>query len=192
MIQLSEKYIGLAKRHWKVVTISTAIVVCSMSYIVYRGTNATKTTYQTATVTKGTIVSTITASGKALSTSILPISTTTSGIVKKVYVKDGDKAYKGQKIAEITPDTDGELANAKAYASLQSALNGYRSSQATLANTLDQLKGHELDESFSQKETRTKVEFANDNAWNGLAQARLPINKLHLLLSPHIQGRYLI
>ncbi len=173
MIQIVQKYIGLAKRHWKVVTIATAIVVCSMSYIVYRGTNATKTTYQTATVTKGTIVSTITASGKALSTSILPISTTTSGIVKKVYVKDGDKVYKGQKIAEITPDTDGELANAKAYASLQSALNGYRSSQATLANTLDQLKGHELDESFSQKETRTKVEVANDNAWNGLAQARL-------------------
>jgi macrolide-specific efflux system membrane fusion protein len=156
-----------------------------MWYVVGKNTKAT-TTFQTATVKKGTVVSTITASGKALSTSILPISTTTSGIVKKVYVKDGDKVYKGQKIAEITPDTDGELANAKAYASLQSALNGYRSSQATLANTLDQLKGHELDESFSQKETRTKAEVSNDNAWNGLAQARLSYQQTSpIIIAPY-------
>lgn len=162
-----------AKKHWKMPAIAAAILVCSMSYIVYRGTKSTAVTYQTATVTKGTVVSTITASGKALSTSILPISTSTSGIVKKVYVKDGDKVYKGQKIAEITPDTDGQLSNAKAYASLLSAENGYRSSQASLANTYDQVKGHESDETFAQKETRTRAEVSNDNAYNNLAQARL-------------------
>lgn len=186
MIQIVQKYIRLAKKHWKITAIVATIVVCSILYVVYRGTNTLKTTYQTATVKKGTVVSTITASGKAISTSILPISTSTSGIVKKVYVKDGDKVYKGQKIAEITPDTDGELANAKAYASLQSALNGYRSSQASLANTLDQLKGHELDESFAQKETRTKAEVANDNAFNGLAQARLSYQQTSpIIIAPY-------
>lgn len=174
-----------AKKHWKLTIIALLLVAGSMWYVVSKNTTA-KTTYQTATVAKGTVVSTITASGKALSTSILPISTTTSGIVSKVYVTDGQKVFKGQKIAEITPDTDGELANAKAYASLQSALNSYRSSQASLANTLDQLKGHELDESFSQKETRTKAEVSNDNAWNALAQARL----LYQQTSPVIIAPY--
>lgn len=161
-----------AKEHWKISIVLLLVVIGVVWYLVSKN-GSTEVTYQTATVQKGTVVSTITASGKALSTSILPISTSTSGIVKKVYVKDGDKVYKGQKIAVITPDTDGELANAKAYASLQSALNSYRSTQASLANTYDQIKGHESDETFTQKETRTKAETANDNAYNNLAQARL-------------------
>lgn len=161
-----------AKNHWKLTAIALTLVAGSMWYVISKNT-ATKTTYQTSTVQKGTVVSTITASGKAIPTSILPISTSTSGIVKKVYVKDGDKVYKGQKIAEITPDTDGQLANVKAYASLLSAENSYRSSQASLANTYDQVKGHDNDETFAQKETRTKAEVANDNAYNNLAQARL-------------------
>lgn len=143
-----------------------------MWYLINKNTS-TKTTYQTATVEKGTVVSTITASGKALSTSILPISTSTSGIVKKVYVKDGDKVYKGQKIAEITPDTDGQLANVKAWNSLLSAQNSYRSSQASLAVTYDEIKGHDSDETLAMKETRTRAEVSNDNAYNNLVQARL-------------------
>lgn len=172
MIQFVQKYFSLAKKHWKVTLTVFLLVAGSMWYVGSKNSKA-KTTYQTSTVQKGTVVQTITASGKAISTSILPISTSTSGIVKKVYVKDGNKVYKGQKIAEITPDTDGELANAKAYASLQSALNSYRSSQASLANTYDQIKGHDNDETLTMKETRTKAEVSNDNAYNNLAQARL-------------------
>lgn len=167
-----QKYLLLAKTYWKV-SISIILLIAGGIWYSVSKNSVAKTSYQTATVAKGTVVSTITASGKALSTSILPISTSTSGIVKKVYVKDGDKVYKGQKIAEITPDTDGELANVKAYTSLQSALNTYRSTQASIAYTYDQIKGHEADETLAMKETRTKAEVANDNAYNNLAQARL-------------------
>lgn len=140
--------------------------------------NKSTVTYQTSTVAKGTIVSTISASGKALTTNILAIDTQASGVVKKVYVKDGDKVYAGQKIAEITLDSAGALANAKSYASLVSAQNSvnssnnsYRSTQASLATVYDQIKGHDSDETLVQKETRTKSEVANDNAYDSLRSA---------------------
>jgi len=89
--------------------------------------NSSKVTYQTSTVQKGTIVSTISASGRAISTSVLPISTDTSGIVTKVYVKDEDKVVKGQKIADITTDQAGQ----QQYAS---ALSGYYSAESALVS----------------------------------------------------------
>lgn len=135
-------------------------------------------TYQTGEVTKGTIVSSVAASGKALTTNILAIDTQASGVVKKVYVKDGDKVYAGQKIAEVTLDSSGSLANAKAYASyvsaqnsVNSANNSYRVSQAALASVYDQLKGHENDETYAQKETRTRAEVSNDNAYDSMRSA---------------------
>lgn len=88
--------------------------------------------YQTSTVQKGTVVSTISASGKAISTSILPISTDASGIVSKVYVKDGDKVVKGQKIAAITLDTDGQKQYSSALASYLSSKNSLASANSGL------------------------------------------------------------
>lgn len=153
------------------------ILVFSILYIVNRG-NKNKTTYQTATATKGTIVSTISASGKVLSTNTFSINTQATGVVKKVYVVDGDVVKAGQKISEISLDSDGALANTKAWAalissqnSLGSANNSYRSSQASLQNVYDQVKGHDSDETLVQKETRTKAEVANDNAFDGIRSA---------------------
>lgn len=85
---------------------------------------SSKVQYQTSTVQKGTVVSTISASGRALSTSVLPINTQASGIVKSVYVKDGDKIVKGQKIADITLDTTGEQQYLQALSSYLSAKSG--------------------------------------------------------------------
>ena len=134
---------------------------------------SSKVQYQTATVTKGTVVATISASGKVLTTNTLAINTQASGVVKKVYVKDGDMVVAGQRLADIELDSDGTLANAKAYASLVSAQNsvnsansGYRSTQASLANVYSQISGHSTDETLAQKETRTKSEVANDNAYD--------------------------
>jgi macrolide-specific efflux system membrane fusion protein len=83
----------------------------------------TKVTYQTTTVQKGTVVSTVSASGKALTAGILTISTQASGIVKKVYVADGDTVYAGRKIADITLDSAGQQAYSQALASYLSAKN---------------------------------------------------------------------
>ena len=138
--------------------------------------------YQTSVVEKGTIVSSITASGTIISSNINNITTQASGTVKKVYISDGDEVKKGQVIAEIELDTQGAQNQAQAYSSylsasigLTSANNGYRSAQASAEKVLDDVKGHDADETFAQKETRTKAEVARDNAYDSI---RLAVAKL--------------
>lgn len=94
-----------------------------------------QTTYQTATVEKGTLIQTVTASGQIINSNYLPITTQASGTVKTVYVKDGEKVVAGQKIAEVTLDTAGQQKNTQAWSSYQSAKNSYANAQAQL-NTL--------------------------------------------------------
>lgn len=183
-----KKIFDWAKKHWKMTAIAAAILVCSISYMVYRGTSTAKTTYQTAKIEKGTLISSISASGNVLTTNTLSISTESSGVVKKVYVKDGDKVYIGQKLAEITLDSAGTLANTKAWASLTAAQNSYRSSQASLFNVYDQIKGHESDETFAQKETRTKAEVTNDNAWANLVTANLTYKQTSPIITAPFSG----
>lgn len=109
----------------KRLVIGAAVVVFLIGLgIFFSRKNSSKIIYQTSTVQKGTIVSSVSASGKVLITSVLPIKTQASGVVKAVYVKDGDKVYAGQKIAEITLDSAGLQASAQAYSSYLSAKKG--------------------------------------------------------------------
>ncbi len=165
------------KKRWIGVIILVLVLIFGVWKLVSSKSSGIE--YQTSVVTKGTVVSTISASGKVLTTNTLSINTQASGVVKKVYIKDGDKVFAGQKLAEIELDSDGTLANAKAYASLisaqnsvNSANNSYRSTQASLANIYDQLKGHDADETLAQKETRTKAEVSNDNAYDQMKSAQ--------------------
>lgn len=155
-----------------------------------------KITYQTAKVEKGTIVSTISASGSIVSSNFIPISTNATGVVKDVFIKEGQKVYKGQKIARVELDIEGEQRLASAYSSLvsasnnlNSANNNLRQAQATLERVYDEIKGHDSDETFAMKETRTKAEVAKDNAYDSLksAQANLDVASYNYrLASPDI------
>ena len=87
---------------------------------------------QTQKVERGTIVSSISASGQILTANIVNITTNTKGLVKKVYVKDGDKVWAGQKLMELTLDSDAQQKNAAAWVSYLSAKNNLDSAQATL------------------------------------------------------------
>ena len=72
---------------------------------------------------------------------------------------------------------------------MNSANNSYRSAQASADKVLDDLKGHDADETLAQKETRTKAEVARDNAYDSLktAQARLTSASLdYQTSSPYI------
>ena len=161
--------------------ITTLLLAAGMVWLVYTNTIGKKSSmpqFQTAKVEKGTIVSTVSASGQVLTTNILSITTEASGVVKKVNVKDADRVFAGQKLAEVTLDTAGLEKNAQAFASLVSAQNGvnsarssYRSAVATAEKVLDEVKGHDKDETFTQKESRTKAEVARDNAYDGMKSA---------------------
>ena len=142
-----------------------------------------KTEKQTATVERATIISAITASGTVISSNIENITTQASGTIARVYVSDGDEVVVGQKLAEIDLDVQGEQNYLSAYSSyvsaqnsLNSANNGYRLSQASLAVVYDEIKGHDNDESFELKETRTRAEVANDNAYDSVETAKVRLS----------------
>lgn len=121
-------WITFSKKRW----ISALIILAVVAGIIFKirsaGSNVVK--YQTTSVQKGTVVSTVSASGRALTTSALNIETQVSGIVKDVYVKDGDKVYAGQVIADFTLDTNGIQNYAQASASYLSAKNAVATDNA--------------------------------------------------------------
>lgn len=88
--------------------------------------------YTTAKVEKGNIISTVSASGQMISSNVINITTSALGLVKKVYVKDGQKIYAGQLIAELTQDSDGTQKSAQAYSSYLSAKSTVSSANANI------------------------------------------------------------
>lgn len=87
--------------------------------------------YQTSRVEKGTIVSSVSASGNVLTSNMVSITTNASGVIKKVYVKDGDNVIKDQTIAQVSLDREGQQKNASAWSSYLSAKNSLDSANAT-------------------------------------------------------------
>lgn len=88
--------------------------------------------YQTAQAEKGTLVVSVSASGNITSGNNVNISTSASGTINQVFVKNGDKVIQGQKIATITPDRDTLQRQAQAWSSYLSAKNQIVSAQTTL------------------------------------------------------------
>ena len=96
------------------------------------GKKSQRPQYQTAKVEKGTIVWTVSASGSVVSANIFEVTTQATGMVKKVYVADGEKVKAGQKMMEIELDLAGKQKNASAWSAYLSAKNNLESAKATL------------------------------------------------------------
>jgi multidrug efflux pump subunit AcrA (membrane-fusion protein) len=86
--------------------------------------------YQTQAVEKGTIVSTVSASGQITSNNSAVVTTEASGVVKQLFVENGQKVTAGDQIAEIEPDLEGKQRQAQAYASYLSAKNSLENTKA--------------------------------------------------------------
>lgn len=126
-VQMKNIWLWLKSDRKRIIATTIILVLGVSAFLLINKAKQTSVSYQTTTVQKGSVISAISASGKAISTSILPISTQTSGIVSKVYVKDGDKVYQGQKIATVTPDTAGQQTYLQALSSYTSAKNSLNS-----------------------------------------------------------------
>lgn len=107
-----DKPVGLvtklfANRKRAIVVIAILLVIGFFAYKQFFA-KSQNITYQTALAEKGTLVSSVTASGQVLTANIVSISTTATGVVKEVFVKDGDQVAVGQKIMEVTLDRAGQ------------------------------------------------------------------------------------
>lgn len=77
--------------------------------------------YQTATVTKGTIISSVSETGNIATASQGGVGSPTTGIITDIYVKDGDSVTQGQNLFKVkSTATAQEIASA--YASYENAV----------------------------------------------------------------------
>jgi macrolide-specific efflux system membrane fusion protein len=118
----------------RVKKIILAVIVVVVIMVVYRSLTSSqnKAQYQTAQVTKGTLVVSLTEAGQVSVANKVSIVTQASGIVSNVYVKSGQEVSAGDKIADITLDTAGQQRQAQAYSSLLSAQNSLQSANTQL------------------------------------------------------------
>lgn len=85
--------------------------------------------YQTAHAEKGTLVTSVTASGTISAGNSIEITTPQTGVVNTVYVQNGDTVTQGQKIAEITLDQNSQQKQAAAWASYLSAISSVKQAE---------------------------------------------------------------
>ena len=171
----------------KFLLIFVAILTAAVIWQIMAKSQKNQVTYETAPAEKGTLITSISASGNVTTANIQEVTTQASGVVRQLNVEDGQKVVKGQKIAELELDLVGSQRFASAYSSylaaqkgVNSANNSYRSSQSSLAVVYDEIKGHDSDETLLMKEKRTKAEVANDNAYDGMLTAKAHLSSAYL------------
>lgn len=116
------------------------------------------------TVTTQNIEEVISASGVLNGKDSSTLKFKTSGKLAYLNIKEGEEVTKGQVIAGL--DTQDLSIN------LQQAQNDFRTKQAAAEKALDDIKNHSSDETFAQKETRTKAEAARDTAYDEVKAAQ--------------------
>lgn len=138
-VRMSIKDRAVAVKNWfftrslivKVIIVLAVLAVAWLVISKFRSSTA-KTTYQTDTATRGTLIVTVTASGNVSSANSAVVTTSTSGVVSKIYVKNGDQVKSGDPIAQVDLDMDGKQRADQALASYLSAQNSLNSAQANM------------------------------------------------------------
>ncbi len=145
------------------------------------GANA-KPKYITSSVQKGDVVEIVSETGNVNTTGRADVYTTTTGIIEEIYVENNQKVERDDKLFKVkSTSTDQEKAAAfasyqAALVSLQQAENTLRDKRATLDKVLDDVKDHDDDETFEQKESRTTAQVAADNAVDAVKSAKAQLN----------------
>lgn len=122
---------------WEKIGLKTKIIVLIIilglgyfGYTKYK-TSSAKPAYQTSVARSGTLVVAISTSGSVTSANNSPVLTDATGVVSKIYVKEGDKVVAGQKLAELDLDQDSKQRYLAESASYQSAKNSLASAQSS-------------------------------------------------------------
>lgn len=134
MIRIMNLFQTLKSISWKVkIFLILLVLACGyfgISKII--SLQSQKTTYQTATAEKGTLITNVSASGNVAAGGTVNITTGATGTVTQIYVKNGDAVTQGQKIADIALDRDAQQRQTQAWASYLSAQNQVNSAQTAL------------------------------------------------------------
>lgn len=113
----------------KTATLLVVFVLAFLGWQMFKG-NTKPVQYQTAKAERGTLVSSISASGQVSFVNNENVTTSATGIIKTVFVKTGDLIDKGQPIAEIDLDLAGLERQSLAWSNYLSAKNTLDSANA--------------------------------------------------------------
>jgi len=132
--------------------------------------------YQTQKAEKGTLVVTVSGSGQVASVNSVQVTTQASGVVNKVYVKDGDMVKTGDPIIGLELDLVGKQRYQQALASYQGAKNSLETSKANLYTSQSEMldkwdtfidlatnPDYEYDNGTPNVQNRERVDFMTTN-----------------------------
>ena len=151
---------NLNKRYLLLVVMA---ILIGGGFFVLRSIN-NKESLQFTEVKRSDIKSIISISGNLKSKRSVDLKFGSSGKLSYLNIAVGDTVRTGQLIAGL--DTQ-ELNIA-----LQQTQNTFKDKQAIVDKVYDDLKNHEKDETYLQKQTRTTAEVARDNAYDGVKAAQ--------------------
>lgn len=117
------------------------VLILISGFLVYKNilTKPAAPQYQTVQASKGTLISSVSASGTVTAANNVSVTTQASSVVKEVLVKNGDSVTAGQALATLILDQSSQQKQAAAYASYLSAKNSLDDANAkyySLQNTL--------------------------------------------------------
>ena len=114
----------------KIIAVVLGIIILGIiGFSVIKKNKAATPQYTTAIAEKGTLVVSLSASGSVSSNNSRTVTTTASGVVKKVYVKEGQKVNTGTPLLQIDLDLNGLQKYQSAYASYLSSKNSLKTAQ---------------------------------------------------------------
>lgn len=133
-------------------------------------TGVSEFSYYTDTVKRGTVTDSISASGIIETSNMMAITTSVNGVVKKVYVNEGDTVVSGEKIMEITLDSEGEESLAQAWASYLSAKSSLDNArlrmytlESALINSEEEFDNEKENNSYQSHDERVSYKLAENN-----------------------------
>ena len=147
-------------------------VVFLGQYFLNKDNSSTSDTQTTSdTVKRGDITESISASGQVQTANYLAITTSVNGIVKSLFVKEGDKVVQGQKIMEVTLDSEGERSRLNSYSSylkannsLDSAKNNLYSLEVTKLQKEEVFSDLKQNNSYQSHDERLAFKIAENDA----------------------------
>lgn len=151
------------------------IIIGILGYFILKPQGNNTQRLQFAQVKKQDIKSTVSSSGSLTGKNVINLKFKSGGKLAYINVKASDEVTAGQVIAGL--DTQA------LSISLQQAQNTLRDKQAIVDKTLDDVKDHDKDETFTQKQSRTTAQVARDNAFDAVKETQRAFQDA-VLISP--------
>jgi len=114
------------------------IIVFSAIYLLWPKNSDSQPTYKTAIVETGSVTQVISETGEIMSTDMISVTSTTTGIVNQIFVENGQKVTRGDKLfSVISSATDEERAQAfSAYMIAKNTLETARATELSLQSDM--------------------------------------------------------